>query len=87
MAKLNKQRSSTDGLEVLVERQTATIFSMINEWNVVYGIIENVNMLLPSVLKKFGKPLNDRLPEIRARIRSDSECKPGRFSTKKNPTD
>ncbi|KAI4952688.1 hypothetical protein J4E91_003160 [Alternaria rosae] len=46
---------------------------MTNEWNIVYGIIENVNMLLPSILKKFGKPLNDRLPQIRARIRSDSE--------------
>ncbi|KAH6883033.1 hypothetical protein BKA58DRAFT_464917 [Alternaria rosae] len=75
MAKLNKQRSSIDGLEVLIERQTATILSMTNEYNIVYGIIENVNMLLPSVLKKFGKPLNDRLPEIRARIRSDSELK------------
>ncbi|KAI4608056.1 hypothetical protein J4E83_009239 [Alternaria metachromatica] len=76
MAKLNKQPSSTDDLKVLVDSQQAIILSMTNEWNAVYGIIENVNMCLPSVLKKLGKPLNDRLPEIRARMRSDSEFRP-----------
>ncbi|KAI4687973.1 uncharacterized protein J4E84_004901 [Alternaria hordeiaustralica] len=76
MAKLNKQPSSTDGLKVLVDSQQETILSMTNEWNAVYGIIENVNMCLPSVLKRLGKPLNDRLPEIRARMRRDSEFRP-----------